>query len=175
MKTKFEQIAQNRNGELKINDQNVSGKGLHGRGVTTYHLSVTTYCLTINYLGIDIRIENEFGNHNIGYVKTTIPNQQFAEFETTERGIFSKIIDGKSPFILIKCKDKLFKSQVKNHQSFLQLNELAKADLFEPYITGKNTNEGFEIQTRYSLAFKSREKAVDLLIDFYEMLIETYR
>ena len=167
MKKKLEEIAKNRNGKLKVNYQKVIGKGFSRLGITIYHL-------TINYLGIDISIKNEFGNHNLGYVKTIIPNQEFTAFETVERGIFSKLFDRKSPFIFIKTKDKTFKNQIENHESFLQLNELIKADLFEPYITGKNTDEGFEIQTRYSLAFKRREKAIDLLINFHEKLIDYF-
>lgn len=164
MKTTFETIAQKRNGELEITKQKFRKHG--------YVSIQNKYELKIIYNNHEILIENEFGFHNLGLVKCIFPIRQNFEFESVERGYFSKIFNSKSDFISIKSDSSRIKNYIENQPSFKKLNELAKADRFEPLIIGKNTEHGFEVTTKYWLMFDTREEVIEPLIDFYEMLIE---
>ena len=131
----------------------------------------TKYQIRMKYLEEDIFIQNELGVQRTGLLvcKMDIPN--FPLFKIDEKNPIFQFFNRKADRLHIKCKDPKLKRFIIEQTSFKAMNILAKADGFQPIITGEIIDNQYRIETRYHLDFIRHMEGVELLLDFYRSLI----
>lgn len=159
LKTLFEKIARERNGEFKLIEERFQ----------------TKYQLRMEHLGQTILFQNNLGLEETGWVICKLETQsKISKFKIDEKFLLTQIIRSKADYLYFKSKDMDLKHFVKESEAFKALNIQARADAFQPIIRAKNMDGHFKIETRYHLDFLNRRDVIEPLIDFYESVIEYF-
>ncbi|MGK0390675.1 MAG: hypothetical protein ACI94Y_003435 [Maribacter sp.] len=93
-------------------------------------------------------------------------------FKIDEKNPIFQFFNRKADRLYIKCKEPELKRFIESQSSFKAMNILAKADAFQPIIMSQIIDDQYRIEARYHLDFIRHLEAVELLLDFYQSLID---
>lgn len=136
-------------------------------------LPISQYTIEVKHKDYVIKIENELGNHNLGKVVLCLNQHSIPDFKITAIEHFFNLFLRRKNLLQINCKLLDFKQKLEDIVEQSNLNKIANTNSFEPTIrTYKEKNIQF-IKTDYSLQFEDKIGAIDALIHFHKLLLDT--
>ena len=166
----FQKIADREGGKF-YHDENTY---LTGGGTALPDLN---FVVKFEYKNIQFVIHNQTGANFVGNVYCKLPKQSKSHyFHVTPRSNFMSLFSkDRDKRFSIKSKNANLAYFIKNNASFKSLEEVARQDRFEPYISAKNEAGKFKIQTKYNLDIDDWTQVLDPIIQFYKDLINEFK
>lgn len=133
------------------------------------------YLLTLEYKGLEIKINNSTGVSAIGRVECKfLKESDSLVFDMTTRSHFLSLFFKSNRFKFTNLNPNL-EQFVKNSIGLNQMKGIAKETSFEPTIIGENTNVGYRLIIEYSLLFDDWTQVVEPMIIFYKEFIDKFK
>lgn len=164
---RFKEIAAKEQGTFYFSDEGL----LVGWGVRSPQ---ATFQLEVPYKGHVIYISNKVGNQFTGKCICKLPlGLKAPDFTIKTKSHLSTLFSfNKKNRFKIDSKHKKLITYLKKNDSIKVLNQVAKNDIFEPTIYGKNTKTDYQLIIKYHLEFDNWTQVLQPIITFKKELID---
>ncbi|MDB4533931.1 hypothetical protein N9242_03595 [Vicingaceae bacterium] len=144
------------------------------KGIIYSTFSIIFHTLEFNYKGNLIKVEYEFGNHNMASISTSVKSVNYNyDFKIKKRGHLMRLFNKTLKSLRVLTPKHFEKTKIESLLLNSGLEEIANDTTFKPTILFKRVdNNNIEITTQFYLGFENKEEAILPIARFYKGLID---
>ena len=160
----FEQIAEEYNGEYRLTEEKVMGRGGSTIPLDKHYISVTP---RKNKISLYIEVcEIIFAT-----VTTKIENAHKSKsFKFKKRSPFIILFNKNKKSLIVQTEKEGVRNSIEKFLIETGLEQIAKDTLFEPIIVFKESGQNLDVELMFSMVFKDKEKVIKPVIEFLSKL-----
>ena len=172
--SRFKEIADRENGTYKLDKFSA---GIFVGSTITSRLPIHVHELSFEYKSTALNLRYDLGDSNLAYFKCTINVKHIVPDMTIEaREHLARLFSFKKKNVWkIKCKDQRMEHTLNELLQSSGLTDIAKAETFEPQISGSFNHTQYQFNTKYYLGFNDKEHSIEPMIQFYKGFIDYIR
>lgn len=167
----FQELAQKENGAYRIRYETNYSPKWYGVGMYENGKRISSIILIIAHRGRIIKLKYALADHNFATIQCYL-DSGLPELEIKSSSHYSRIFNKKKNILKVHCSNTKFKAYIEESLIQLGIEQIARNNLFEPCVVGKNITGEYSLITTYHLAFEEKQKELEPIINFYKRIID---